>query len=121
MSNYSFNEVSLIGRVGKDPFIGGEGEKIVSEMSLATTDSWNDKEGQLREHTNWHSVVCFGPLAQTVRQYVKKGMLLHVVGKLRTSQWTDKEGNEHVKTQILVNHFGFLEKKSVETKSVDQA
>ena len=101
MSNYSFNEVSLIGRVGKDLTISGREETLVVTAILATNESWYDKEGELVEHTDWHSVVFF----------VKKGMLLHVLGKLSTHKWTDKENIEHYKTQVVASKVGFLEKK----------
>ena len=111
MSNYSFNEVSLIGRVGKDLTISGREETLVVTAILATNESWYDKEGELVEHTDWHSVVFFGKTAKLVKQHVKKGMLLHVLGKLSTHKWTDKENIEHYKTQVVASKVGFLEKK----------
>ena len=115
MSNYSSNDVFLIGHVGKDPFIAGEGENLVATIRLATNDAWRDKEGNLNAHTDWHDVVYFGKAAQSAKNYVKKGMMLHVRGKLKNTQWKDKDGVEHFKTQVFANGFiGFLDKKLTE-------
>ncbi len=115
MSHYSSNDVFLIGHVGKDPFIAGEGESLVATISLATNDVWRDKEGNLNEQTDWHEVVYFGRSAHVVKNYVKKGMMLHVRGKLKNNKWKDKEGNDHFKTQVFASGFiGFLDKKLTE-------
>lgn len=112
MSNYSSNDVSLIGHVGNDPFISGEGDSLVATISLATNEKWHDKEGKLQEITDWHKVVYFGQAAKTVQQYVKKRMKLHVKGRLKNNKWKDKEGNEHFESEVHANGIvGFLDKK----------
>ena len=111
MSNYSSNDVSLIGRVGKDLVISGRDETLIVTVILATNESWHDKDGKIVEHTDWHSVVFFNKTARIVKEHVTKGMLLHIKGKLRTSKWSDKENIEHYKTQVIANKVGFLEKK----------
>jgi len=81
----SVNKVILIGNIGKDPEVRymTSGDPVAT-VSLATTDTWKDKEGAKQERTEWHRVVFFGKLAQIVADYVKKGMSIYVEGALRT-------------------------------------
>ena len=120
MSNYFLNEVSLIGRVGNDPFVSEKGKLSVASFSLATSESWRDKEGALNTETHWHRVVYFGQPAEFVKQHVKKGMLLYVKGKLKNDKWTDKEGNEHFEAQIVSDgRVGFLGEPAVCDSTID--
>lgn len=99
----SINKVILVGNVGKDP----EGKTMpsgdaVSNLSLATTDRYKDKQtGEIKENTEWHRVAFFGKLAEIVNQYVKKGSQIYVEGRLRTRKWTDANGVEKYSTEII--------------------
>lgn len=101
------NKVILVGNVGQDPEVrylpnGG----AVANVSLATSDSWMDKNsGQRQERTEWHRVVFFGKLADVVGQYVKKGSKLYVEGKLQTRKWQDQSGQDRYTTEIVVDGF----------------
>ena len=103
----SLNKVMLIGNVGQDPEIRFTKEgKAVANMSLATSESWNDKQGQAQDRTEWHRVVVFGNLAEIVQQYVNKGDKLYMEGKIQTRKWTDKDGHDRYTTEIVVDGFG---------------
>ena len=108
------NQVQIIGRVGKDPEIRylTSGDAVVS-LSLATTESWKDKHtGEKKEHTEWHRVNMFGKLAEIVGEYVKKGSLIFVQGKLKTREWTDKDGAKKYSTEISADTMKMLGSKS---------
>ncbi|OOV86074.1 single-stranded DNA-binding protein [Oceanospirillum linum] len=101
------NKVILVGNLGQDPEVrylpnGG----AVANITLATSESWMDKNsGQRQEKTEWHRVVFFGKLADIVSQYVKKGSKLYVEGKLQTRKWQDQNGNDKYTTEVVVDGF----------------
>ena len=101
------NKVILVGNVGQDPEVrylpnGG----AVANVSIATSESWMDKNsGQRQDRTEWHRVVFFGKLADVVSQYVKKGSKLYVEGKLQTRKWQDQSGQDRYTTEIVVDGF----------------
>lgn len=80
------NKAILIGRVGKDAETKGKATKF----SVATSETWKDQQGQKQESTEWHNIVCFGKLAEICKEYVKKGMLIYVEGKIQTQKYEDK-------------------------------
>ena len=103
----SVNKVILVGNVGKDPEIRHtqDGKAIVN-LSLATTESWRDKQGERKDKTEWHRIVIFSEgLAKVVEQYVKKGTSLYIEGQLQTRKWTDKDGVEKFSTEIVLQGF----------------
>ena len=106
------NSVSLIGRLGQDPeiFTFDNGNRKAS-FSLATDESYKNKEGEKVESTEWHSCVVWGAQIKVVEQYLKKGMELCVEGRLTYNQWQDKEGNKRSKAEVVVNDFLMLGKK----------
>lgn len=107
------NKIVLIGRTGKDPVVkhfdnGG----VVAEFSLATDDSYKDKQGNKVEQTDWHNIrINFPKLAEIAEKYVKKGMLLYVEGKSKTRSYDDKDGNKRYVTEVVCESFKMLEKK----------
>jgi single-strand DNA-binding protein len=104
----SVNKVVLIGNLGRDPEIrtmqnGGK----VANLSLATSESWKDKQtGERKEKSEWHRVVIFGPLADIAEKFLKKGSKAYVCGALQTRKWTDKDGAEKYSTEIVLQGFG---------------
>ena len=81
----------------------------VTNVSVATSESWNDKNtGERQEKTEWHKVVFFGRLAEIADQYLKKGSQVYVEGKLQTRKWEDKEGNDRWTTEIVANQLEML-------------
>lgn len=115
----SVNKVILIGRLGKDPetryMPNGE---AVTNATLATSETWKDKSGAKQEKTEWHNLVFYRRLAEVVGEYVKKGSMIYVEGKLQTRKWQDKEGKDRYTTDIIVNEMTMLGGKS--TGSGDQ-
>lgn len=105
------NKVILVGNLGQDPEVrympNGNG---VATLSLATTDSWKDKNtGQLQERTEWHRVVLFGKLAEVAGEYLRKGSQIYVEGRLQTRKWTDQGGQERYTTEIVVDMGGQMQ------------
>lgn len=100
----SVNKVILIGNLGRDPEIRytQSGEPIAN-FSLATSESWNDRNGQRQERTEWHRVEVFGKTAQVVRDYLSKGRQVYLEGMVRYEEWTDKDGNKRNTTRIRVS------------------
>lgn len=107
------NKAMLIGRVGQNPeikTINEQGRKA-AQFSLATTERYKDRNGEVKEQTEWHNIVAFDKTAELIEKFVVKGMLLYVEGKLRTRSWDDQNGNKRYVTEVLVNGIQFLEKK----------
>lgn len=103
----SLNKVQLIGNMGRDPEIRYTNDnRPIANLTVATTESWNSKEGGRQDKTEWHRVVVFGKLAEVTEKYLKKGDKVYFEGKLQTRQWTDKDGQERYTTEIVVDSFG---------------
>jgi single-strand DNA-binding protein len=105
----SVNKVILLGNVGKDPEIRSTpGGTMVANFTLATSDRFQDQQGNWQDRTEWHNLVAFKRTAEIVRDYVKKGSKLYIEGKIQTRTWDDKDGAKHYKTEILVNDLSLL-------------
>lgn len=103
----SLNKVQLIGNLGRDPEIRYTNDnRAIANLTVATTESWNSKDGGRQDKTEWHRVVVFGKLSEVIEKYMKKGDKVYFEGKLQTRQWTDKEGQERYTTEIVVDSFG---------------
>ncbi|MFT8645348.1 single-stranded DNA-binding protein [Gluconacetobacter sp.] len=104
----SVNKVILVGNLGKDPEVRNSqnGAKIVS-LTLATSDSWNDKaSGERREKTEWHRVVIFNErIADVAERFLRKGRKIYLEGSLQTRKWTDQSGQERYTTEVVVDRF----------------
>ncbi len=106
------NKVILIGNLGKDPeikFFEGNIAKVT--FSLATSDSYKDKNGNRIEQTEWHNIVLWRTLAETAEKILKKGMQVYIEGKIQTRQWNDKDGNKRNITEIVGESFTILQKR----------
>lgn len=105
----SVNKVILLGNVGKDPEIRSTpGGTMVASFSLATSDRYQDQQGNWQDRTEWHNLVAFKRTAEIIRDYVKKGSKLYVEGRIQTRSWDDKEGAKHYKTEIIINDLSLL-------------
>ena len=105
----SVNKVILLGNLGQDPDIRTmQNGKKVCTFSLATSDSWKDKEtGEKKEKTEWHRIVVFNEgLVGVVESYIKKGTKLYLEGALQTRKWTDDKGVEKYTTEIVIQGYG---------------
>jgi len=116
------NKVILIGNLGNDPDTRyTAGGAAVANVSLATTDSWRDKEtGEQQDRTEWHRVVFFGRLAEIVSEYLHKGSQIYVEGRLQTRKWQDKDGNDRYTTEIVANEMQMLGSRGGGTGSMEQ-
>ena len=104
------NKVILIGNLGQKPEMRYTAtQTAVANISIATTESWKDKEsGENRDKTEWHRVVFFGNLAEIAERYLDKGSSVYVEGKIQTRKWQDKEGKDRWTTEILGNQLTML-------------
>ncbi len=104
------NKVILIGNLGNDPEVRyTAGGSAVTNISLATTGVWRDKEsGEQQERTEWHRVVFFGRLAEIAGEYLKKGSQVFIEGRLQTRKWQDKDGNDRYTTEIVAGEMQML-------------
>lgn len=98
------NKVILIGRCTEPETRHTENNQF-SSFSLATSEKYKNKAGELIENTDWHNVVVWGKLSEIVEKYVKKGTLLYIEGKLKTRSWEDKEGNKRYTTEVVLSGF----------------
>jgi single-strand DNA-binding protein len=104
-----YNQVILIGNLGKDPEIRTiPGGTMIASFSLATKESWKDKQGAKKEETTWHNCQAWGKLAEIIQQYVFKGSLIMVEGSIRNESWEDKDGEKKYRTVIRVNNMKML-------------
>ena len=127
MQKGSLNKVLLIGHLGADPesrfMTSGS---AVTNFSLATNESWKSAEGDIKDKTEWHKVVIFGKRAETAAEYMKKGQLVFIEGRLQTRSWEDKDKVKRYTTEILCDNFTMLGRKgedggtSSAQKDVDQ-
>jgi single-strand DNA-binding protein len=98
------NTVHLIGRLGNDPEINEfKNGMRKATFTLATSDSYKNKEGEKVENTQWHRLVVWGPKVKVVENYLKKGQEICIEGSLTYNQWEDKEGTKHYTTEVVVN------------------
>ncbi|MXQ68969.1 single-stranded DNA-binding protein [Aeromonas caviae] len=103
----SLNKVTLIGNLGQDPEVRyTTSGAAVTNISLATSESWRDKQtGEQKERTEWHRVVFMGKIAEIAGEYLKKGSSVYLEGKLQTRKWQDQGGQDRYTTEILVDSF----------------
>ena len=91
----SVNKVILLGNIGKDPEVRYlDNNKVVAQFSLATSETYTDRNGDKKTDTEWHNIEMWDAMAKTAEKYLKKGMQVYIEGKIRTYKWKDKEGNE---------------------------
>lgn len=104
----SVNKIILVGHVGKDVESRNVNGQTVASFSLATSEKWNDKNGNRQERTEWHNLVVWGKIADFCDQYVQKGSLLFVEGRLQTREYDDRDGNRRRVTEVVVSELRLL-------------
>jgi single-strand DNA-binding protein len=104
------NKAIIVGNLGRDPEIRyAASGAAIANVSIATTDSWKDKQsGENIDKTEWHRVVFFGRLAEIVGEYLKKGAQVYVEGRLQTRKWQDQNGQDRYSTEIVANEMQML-------------
>ena len=103
------NKVILVGNLGNDPEVRySQSGSALTTISVATSESWKDKDGNMQERTEWHRVKFFGRLAEIAGEYLKKGRQVYIEGRLRTEKYTDKAGVEKYSTDIIADEMQML-------------
>ncbi len=105
----SLNKVMLIGNLGRDPEIRftPEGSPVAS-FSIATGETWTDKNGTRQERTEWHNIVAWNKLADLAKRYLSKGRQVYIEGRIRTREWDDRDGNKRKTTEIIATQMVLL-------------
>jgi single-strand DNA-binding protein len=109
----SVNKVILVGRLGRDPetrYTGGG--QAVANFSLATDESYKDRNGERQKRTEWHKIVVWGKQAEIAQQYLKKGSLVFIEGRIQSREWQDKEGQKRTSFEIVASSFRMLGSRS---------
>lgn len=108
----SLNKVMLIGNLGKDPEVRftASGQAVAS-FSLATSEKFKGKSGEMEERTEWHNITLWGKLAEIAGEYLSKGKTIYVEGRLQTRKWQDKNGNDRYTTDIVGEKMQMLSPK----------
>jgi single-strand DNA-binding protein len=105
----SVNKAILVGRLGRDPETRyTSGGQAVCNFTLATDETYKDRNGERQKRTEWHRIVVWGKQAEIAQQYLHKGSLLFVEGRIQTRQWDDKEGQKRTTVEIVANNFRML-------------
>ena len=107
----SINRVILLGRVGKDAEVRTVGDNKVASFTLATTEKYKDRNGQLQENTEWHNIVIWGKLAEVAERYVQKGTQLFIEGKIKTEKYSGNDGVEKYATKVYASSMQLLGNK----------
>lgn len=104
------NKVILVGNLGQDPEVRyTQSGSAITNISIATTDSWTDKQsGQRQDRTEWHRIVFFNRLAEIAGEYLRKGSQVYIEGALRTRKWQDQGGQDRYTTEIVANEMQML-------------
>lgn len=110
MSRGSVNKVILIGNLGADPEVKYTQEGVpVANFSLATSETWNNREGTRQERTEWHRVVVWRKLAEIAGKYLHKGGKVYIEGKLQTRSWDDQNGQKRYMTEVVASELQMLD------------
>src|SRR5690348_11065844 len=105
----SVNKAILVGRLGRDPETRyTTGGQAVANFSLATDYSYKDRNGERQKKTEWHKIVAWRKLAEICQQYLKKGSLVYIEGRIETREWQDKEGQKRYSTEIIADEMRML-------------
>jgi single-strand DNA-binding protein len=105
----SVNKVILVGRLGRDPetrYTGGG--QAVANFSVATDETYKDRNGERQKRTEWHRITAWGKLAEICQQYLKKGTMVYIEGRIQSREWQDKEGQKRTSFDIVANTMKML-------------
>lgn len=106
------NKVILIGRLGGDPEVRYTPDgTMITNFNMATDEQWKDKSGEKVQKTEWHKIVTFRKLAEICGNYLAKGRLVYIEGRIQTRAWDDKDGNKRYTTEIVASNMQMLERK----------
>jgi single-strand DNA-binding protein len=115
------NRITLIGRVGKDPEMRRfDGGSVAVRLSVATSEKYTNKQGQKVEQTEWHTCTAWGKLAEIIEQYSFKGQQVALSGRMTYRSWQDRNGNNRLSPEIIVEEFQMLSKKKEKVQEARQ-
>lgn len=118
----SVNKVILVGRLGQDPEVRyTQGGTPKANLSIATDEIWKDQSGERQRRTEWHRVVAWSKLAEICGQYLNKGRLVYIEGRLQTRSWEDREGNKRYTTEVRADNMVMLGGRSEEGQAAPAA
>ena len=124
MQKNSVNKVILVGNLGQDPESRFTPQgTAVTNLSVATNETWKNQNGESQDKTEWHRIVMYGKMAETAAEYMKKGQMVYVEGRLETNEWEDQNQVKRKTTQVRCDNFTMLGRRqmqSQETASIDQ-
>lgn len=117
----SVNKVILLGNLGKAPEVRYlEQSKVVANFTLATSETFTNRNGERQTETEWHNIEVWDNLARIAEKYLKKGTQIYLEGKIRTERWTDKEGHEHTTKKIKATSLTLLSSRNTQEPSDSQ-
>ncbi len=106
----SLNKVMIIGNLGVDPEIRYTANgTAVANLRVATSENRKNKEGEWEERTEWHRIVLYGRMAETAKDYLRKGSKVYIEGRIETRSWEDQGGQKHYMTEVIANDMFFLD------------
>ncbi|MFT6949918.1 MAG: single-strand DNA-binding protein [Paraglaciecola sp.] len=109
MASKGVNKVILVGNLGQDPEVRYmPNGNAVANLSIATSESWKDQQGQMQERTEWHRITMYRRLAEVAGEYLRKGSQIYVEGKLQTRKWQDQQGQDKYTTEIICDQMQML-------------
>ena len=109
------NRVILVGRLGADPEVRyTQDGTMVTTFRMATDEQWKDKTGNREQRTEWHRIVTYRKLAEICGEYLGKGSMVFIEGRIQTRSWTDKDGNKRYSTEIIAQNMKMLDRKGKE-------
>ena len=121
MQKNSLNKVILIGNLGQDPESRFTPQgTAVANLSIATNEAWKDQSGELQERTEWHRVVMYGRMAETATEFMKKGQMVYVEGRLHTREWEDQNQMKRRTTEIRCDNFTMLGRRGESSTSFNR-
>lgn len=113
MQKNSVNKVILIGNLGQDPESRfTPSGTAVTNLSVATNESWKDQSGESQDRTEWHRIVMYGKMAETASEYMKKGQMVYIEGRLQTNEWEDQNQIKRKSTQVRCDNFTMLGRRN---------
>jgi single-strand DNA-binding protein len=121
MASKGVNKVILVGNIGQDPEVRYmPNGNAVANLTLATSESWKDQQGQIQERTEWHKLTMYRRLAEIAGEYLRKGSKIYVEGKLQTRKWQDQQGADKYTTEIIVDQMQMLDSKGSQGQQAPQ-
>lgn len=106
MASKGVNKVIIVGNLGQDPEVRfTQNGSAIANLSIATSESWKDQQGQMQEKTEWHRVAIFGKTAEVAGEYLRKGSQVYIEGKLQTRKWQDQNGQDRYTTEVVVQPY----------------